>query len=163
MALRRSVMQRVGLFDEALDAGTLTRSGGDSEMFTRILAAGYPIVYDPVALSWHRHRRTWEELRHTFYGYGIGVYAAWTRSLLVEGELSVLKLPWGWFRYDQLPALLRSLLRRRNRIPLNLLLDELRGCAVGPWAYLASRKRLRARDTWYDRGHSKCEHHYPNA
>jgi hypothetical protein len=28
------------------------------------------------ALVWHRHRRTWRELRRTIYGYGIGVYAA---------------------------------------------------------------------------------------
>jgi cellulose synthase/poly-beta-1,6-N-acetylglucosamine synthase-like glycosyltransferase len=35
MAIRRSALQLVGPFDEALDAGTRTRSGGDSEMFSR--------------------------------------------------------------------------------------------------------------------------------
>jgi glycosyltransferase involved in cell wall biosynthesis len=143
MALRRSVLEHTGPFDEALDAGTPTRSGGDNEMFSRILAAGYRIVYDPAALSWHCHRRTWEELRRAFYGYGVGVYAAWTRSLLIEGELSAPKLAWGWLRHSQLPALARSLLRRPGSVPLDLLLAELRGCAAGPWAYLSSRKRLR--------------------
>ncbi len=92
MALRRSAVEQVGFFDEALDAGTPARSGGDNEMFTRILLAGYRIVYEPAALNWHRHRRTWEELRAAIYGYGVGVYAAWTRSPLVEGELSALKV-----------------------------------------------------------------------
>ncbi|MCA1627002.1 MAG: glycoside hydrolase family 2, partial [Acidobacteria bacterium] len=92
MALRRSAVEQVGFFDEALDAGTPARSGGDNEMFTRILLAGYRIVYEPAALNCHRHRRTWEELRAAIYGYGVGVYAAWTRSLLVEGELSALKV-----------------------------------------------------------------------
>jgi glycosyltransferase involved in cell wall biosynthesis len=144
MAVRRSVVELAGPFDELLDAGTSTRSGGDYEMFSRILTQGYRIVYDPAALSWHRHRRTWEELRTAIYGYGVGVYAAWTRSLLVEREWGVLKLAWAWFRY-QIRALLRSLLRRRNATPMDLLLAELRGCAVGPWAYLSLRKRLRSR------------------
>ena len=87
MALRRTVLEEVGPFDEALDAGTETRSGGDHEMFGRILAAGYRIVYEPRAVSWHRHRRTWEELREAIHGYGVGVYAMWTRRLMVDREL----------------------------------------------------------------------------
>jgi GT2 family glycosyltransferase len=142
MALRRSVTQLVGLFDEALDAGTPTRSGGDTEMFSHILSSGYRIVYDPAALSWHRHRRSWEELRQTLYGYGVGVYALWTRKLLLERELTVPKLAWSWFWRTQVPALVSSLLRRPASMPLDLLLAELRGCAVGPWAYLSSRRRL---------------------
>jgi len=147
MALRRSVIELVGPFDEVLDVGTPTHSGGDNEMFSRIVAAGYRIVYDPTALSWHRHRRTWEEVRRAFYGYGVGVYAAWTRSLLVEGEPGGLKLAWRWLRHGQLPVLVHSLLKRPNSMPLNLILAELRGCAVGPWAYLSSRKQLRQRQS----------------
>jgi len=146
MALRRHVLELVGPFDEALDGGTLTRSGGDTEMFSRILAQGYRIVYDPAALNWHRHRRTWEELRRTIYGYGVGVYALWTRRLLFERELTIPKLAWGWFRHTQVPELTRALLKRPNYMPLDLLLAELRGCASGPWAYLASRRRQRRRD-----------------
>lgn len=146
MALRRSALKCVGPFDEALDAGTPTRSGGDTEMFSRILAAGYRIVYDPAALNWHRHRRTWEDLRQALYGYGVGVYAALARSLLVERELTAPRQAWAWFRHDQFPALVRSLLRRPRSTPLNLLLAELRGCAAGPWAYFTSRKRLPGRN-----------------
>jgi len=145
MAIRRTALTAVGPFDEALDAGTPTRSGGDTDYFMRLLAAGYRIVYDPAALSWHRHRQTWADLRSAQYGYGVGVYAAWTRNLIVEGELGVLKAALGWLRYVQLPTLLRSLLRRSGRTPLDLLLAELRGCAMGPVAYLRTRASLHGR------------------
>ncbi len=114
-------------------------------MFSRILALGYRIVYDPAALSWHRHRRTWEELRQALYGYGAGVYAFWTRRLLFERDLAVLKAAWNWFFKHQLQAIVHSLFRRPSRMPLDLLLAELRGCAWGPWAYLISRRRQRRR------------------
>jgi glycosyltransferase involved in cell wall biosynthesis len=143
MALRKSVQQKVGLFDETLDAGTPTQSGGDHEFFTRILLAGYHIVYEPDALSWHRHRRTWEETRKAIKGYGIGVYAFWTRTLVVERELGILELPYKWFRYTQLPNVLRSLLGRKNTQPLFLLYAELQGCILGPWAYFRSRRKLK--------------------
>lgn len=143
MAMRRSAVAIVGPFDEALDAGTPTHSGGDHEMFARILSAGYRIVYDPAALNWHRHRRTWKELRLALHGYGVGVYATFFRHLL-SGEWSVVKLAWGWLYHDQLPALARALLRRPGSVPIDLLLAELRGCAAGPSAYLTSRKRLQS-------------------
>jgi glycosyltransferase involved in cell wall biosynthesis len=144
MALRKTAPELVGFFDEALDAGTLTRSGGDHEMFSRILTAGYNIIYDPAALSWHRHRRNWEDLRQTLYGYGVGAYAFMTRRLLMEGEFGVLKIAWEWFRGQQFPNLLRSFLRRPGSMPFDLIAAELRGCMAGPRSYFAARKRLRA-------------------
>ena len=74
--------EEVGLFDEALDAGTPTRAGGDNDIFYRLLAAGHRIVYDPAALSWHRHRREWPELRRTVFGYGV----AWDESIPAQLE-----------------------------------------------------------------------------
>lgn len=150
MALRRSVINDIGPFDEALDAGTPTHSGGDNDYFARLLSAGYRIVYDPAALSWHRHRRTWEELRRALYGYGVGVYAAWTRSLLKEGDLGVIKIAWLWFRNQQFPSLVRALLRRPGSVPRDLIIAELRGCVAGPRAYFISHKRLRASQTGCD-------------
>lgn len=141
MALRKSVLNEIGQFDERLDAGTPTFSGGDNEMFSRIIAAGYTIVYDPGSLSWHRHRRTWGELQQTLYGYGVGIYAAWTRNLLVEREYGVFFAAASWLLRSQLPALARSLLHRPNSLPVQLLWAELRGCLQGPWAYLRSHQK----------------------
>ena len=143
MALRRVTIDLVGPFDERLDAGTPTRSGGDHEMFVRILAAGYQIAYDPAAVSWHRHRRTHDELRDTLRGYGVGVYAMFTGLLLERRELGVLRLAWAWFRSAHLPELRRRLLRRPPTRTSSLILAELRGCLHGPAAWFNSR-RLRA-------------------
>ncbi len=145
MALRRDVL-RLGGFDEALDAGTASCSGGDHEMFGRILAAGYRIVYEPSAVSWHRHRRTWEELRSALYGYGVGVYAMWTRRLMFDREPGVVKHAARWLRHGQLPHLWRALRRRTGAVPLDLLLAEWRGCLAGPAAYLRARRDLRRRE-----------------
>ncbi|HYF29571.1 MAG TPA: glycosyltransferase [Chitinophagaceae bacterium] len=143
MAFRRSVLEAVGHFDEALDAGTPTESGGDHEFFARILLAGYTIVYDPQALNWHRHRRTWTETKKAIRGYGIGVYAFWTRLLVKEKQSGIIKFTYGWFFGQQLPNIVRSMFGRPGSHPLHLLLAELKGCALGPWKYYSSRRRLK--------------------
>lgn len=143
MALRRDVAELVGSFDEALDAGTATRSGGDHDMFTRILASGHTIVYDPAALSWHRHRRGRNALRKALFGYGVGVYANLTGQLVRNRETRAIGIARGWFR-TQRRQLLRSLLRRRDHVPLDLVMAELLGCAAGPRAYFAARRELAA-------------------
>lgn len=143
MAVRRSIIGRIGLFDPALDAGTPTQSGGDHEFFTRVLRAGYAIVYEPAALNWHRHRRTPDEVLKAVHGYGVGVYAGWTRLLLVDGEWGVLRRAVGWALYEQIPNLLRSLLRPGSAPPRAVVLAEIRGCLKGPAAYLRSRRIAR--------------------
>lgn len=140
MAIRRSVLARVGGFDERLDGGMPTRSGGDHEMFARVLGSGYRIVYDPAALSWHRHRRDYDDLLDTVYGYGVGVYAMWTGMLLERRELGAVKLAWSWFRHGQLPVLLRSVRARRADPRAALVRAELRGCLHGPRAWFAARR-----------------------
>ena len=135
MALRRSILQAIGPFDDALDAGTPTRSGGDHDMFTRILAAGYVIVYEPAALSWHTHRRSWSELRAAVSGYGTGVFAYLTAHAL-RGELGAASLAVRWLIW-QLVDLLRG-----RRLPRELGLAQLAGCMWGPFAYLQARRAL---------------------
>jgi GT2 family glycosyltransferase len=143
MAVRRLLLDAVGPFDPALDAGTPTMSGGDHEYMSRILRAGWTIVYEPRALNWHRHRRTRDEMVKAVYGYGVGTYAAWTRSLLVERDWGVIGRACGWLVHEQLPNVARSLARRPGALPLDVVLAELRGCAKGPFAYLAARRQDR--------------------
>lgn len=138
MAFRREAVTRLGGFDEALDAGTPTRSGGDYEMFARILAAGERIVYEPGAVCRHRHRRTRSELRRAFFGYGVGVWSAVTSSL-VRGEPAPLAAALGWLVKHQIPALVASIVGARSAAPAGLRLAELAGCIAGPAVYLASR------------------------
>lgn len=142
MAIRREVVELVGPFDPSLDAGTPAKSGGDHDMFFRVLSRGYRVVYDPAAVSWHTHRRTWAELERTIEGYGTGVYSMWTGKL-VAGDLGVVKEGARWLLREQLPALLGAATRRPTAPPLRLVAAELRGCAKGPLAWFKSG-RLRA-------------------
>ncbi len=143
MALRRSIFEELGPFDDALDAGTVTRSGGDTEMFARILNRGFRIVYEPHALCWHRHRRTWKELRKMIFGYGVGVYASWTSLIISQRQIHMLKPAMSWLFGCQLPKLLRSARWWHRNAPLDLAIAELCGCMAGPWLYFASRRRQR--------------------
>lgn len=142
MAFRRTLMGVVGPFDEFLGPGTPTQSGDDSDMFTRILAAGYRIVYEPRALSWHRHRREWSELTATGFGYGLGVYAFLTKQLL-SGELRAPIVALRWLAH-QLRGLVRGLRGRPGGVPRALALAELRGCLRGSAAYFRSRRTSHA-------------------
>ena len=143
MAFRKDVLRLAGLFDEALDAGTPTESGGDHEYFARILLRGYHIVYEPEALNWHRHRLTWKETKKAIRGYGIGVYAFWTRLLVEEKEIGILLLPYSWFLHTQLPNLVRSIFKRPGSHPLSLVISEFWGCFLGPIKYFLSRQRVK--------------------
>ena len=142
MAIRKSLISEIGGFDEALDAGTLTRSGGDHEFFARILLGGYHIIYDPEALSWHRHRRTWKEAVQAIHGYGVGVYAFWTRLFFVEKQYSIILFPKRWLLQTQLPNLYRSLFKIKKHYPLSFVFAEFRGCLKGPFSYFRSRKQV---------------------
>lgn len=162
MALRREIIKEIGSFDEALDAGTSTCSGGDTEMFSRILKSGYRIVYDPAAVNWHRHRTSWDSLRQTMYGYGVGIYSIWTRQLFYEREFGVILIALNWFFLYQLPDLLRSIFRRPKSTPTDLLLAELIGCIYGPFAYFRSRFILRENAKRRLELSPDHQHHYSN-
>lgn len=142
MALRREVGEKVGLFDEAMDAGTPTCAGGDSDMFRRILTAGYRIAYDPEALNWHRHRRTGAELQRQLMGYEVAAFAMLTRALFFEGNLSVFRQFSIWLR-AQLRQVARFVLRRPGAPRRQDLFGRLQGAGTGPWLYLYSHWRAR--------------------
>jgi GT2 family glycosyltransferase len=142
MAVRKTLINEIGGFDEALDAGTPTQSGGDHEFFARILLAGYHIIYEPTAMSWHRHRRTWEEAVKAVHGYGVGVYAFWTRLFFVEKQYSIILFTKRWLLDTQLPNLYKSIFRIKRNYPLSFVFAELRGCLQGPFAYFKSRRQV---------------------
>lgn len=142
MALRRSVVQLVGPFDEAFDAGTPTHAGGDSEMFRRVLLAGYRIIYDPEALNWHRHRRSAEELRRQLFGYEVAGASLLTKAFVTDCDIGALREALRWLRRE-VRAVLRSALRRPNVQPFSLASARFKGGVIGPLLYLRSRRQLR--------------------
>jgi GT2 family glycosyltransferase len=75
MAFRKSILTAVGYFDERLDVGA-AGCNGDSEMWYRILAAGYSIHYNPRAVVYHLHRTTLSALKRQIFYYMRGFTAA---------------------------------------------------------------------------------------
>lgn len=143
MAIRREILGRVGYFDEALDCGTFTGSGGDQEFFYRVLARGNRVVYEPSALVWHHHRRDWRSLRRVMFQYGTGVYAWWFKTLIREKETSLLKWMPLWYCQYYFGNLMRSLLNRPGCMPLSLALAQLPAPWLGPFTYWRARRRYR--------------------
>ena len=145
MAYRRRVFDSIGLFDPALDVGTITNGGGDLEMFFRVIKEGHLLVYEPCAIVRHRHRRTYEQLRTQLANNGIGFYSYLVRAALnyPDERGAILRLGLWWLWYWNIRRLLVSFARPR-RFPRDLILAELRGSLIGLWRYPAARRRAAA-------------------
>lgn len=142
MAFRRTVFDRVGMFDPALDVGTPTNGGGDLEMFFRVLKHGCTLVYEPRALVRHRHRRTYEGLRTQLANNGIGFYAYLVRTAAAypEERAAVIRLGAWWFWWWNLRRLGRSFVKPGD-FPRDLILAELRGCFSGLRRYARAKEQ----------------------
>jgi len=75
MAFRRSVFDRVGLFDTRLGAGA-SGCSEDSEIWYRILAVGGACLYEPRAVVFHDHRADWSSLEQQMRSYMRGHVSA---------------------------------------------------------------------------------------
>ncbi len=102
MAIRRSALERVGNFDVRLGAGAAGCSE-DSELWYRLLAAGYACVYEPAAVVHHHHRASLPDLGHQMRMYTRGHVTA----LLAQFERHrdwgniyriLLAMPWYYTR-----------------------------------------------------------------
>jgi GT2 family glycosyltransferase len=140
MAYRRSLFDRIGYFDPALDVGTATNGGGDLEMFFRVLKAGYVLVYEPRAVVRHRHRREYAQLRTQITNNGIGFYSYLVRSALAypDERFTLLRLGLWWLWWWNIRRLLISFVRP-GRFPRDLILAELRGSFTGLGRYQQAR------------------------
>lgn len=142
MAYRRRVFDEIGLFDPALDVGTVTNGGGDLEMFFRVIKEGHTLVYEPRAVVRHRHRREYRDLRRQIHTWGTGYYAYLTRSFLAYPDervrLALGPCMW-WFAHVR--RLARNLLK--PTATKDLVLQELHGSLLGPFRYLKARARAK--------------------
>ena len=92
MSFDRDVLRELGGFDPAIGTGTVARGGDDLAAFFGVIAAGYPPVYQPTALVWHRHRRDLDSLADQAYGYGVGLgaYVRGHEKVPACGQVEVL-------------------------------------------------------------------------
>ena len=142
MAYRRSVFEKIGFFDPALDVGTPTNGTGDLEMFIRVLQSSHALVYEPKALIYHRHRREFAALKRQISFNG-SLYALW-RSIAFAYPgmlLNCLKISVWWMFYWNIRRTVVGLLHR-TQFPLELVLAEFRGAFVGMTTYPKATKRV---------------------
>lgn len=77
LSLRRSVLDRVGVFDPMLGAGAPLRSGGEPDFLFRVLREGFKVVNArEVVVDHYGIRKPGEEFRKLIMGYSAGTAAA---------------------------------------------------------------------------------------
>ncbi|GHF27245.1 glycosyltransferase family 2 protein [Streptomyces fumanus] len=169
MAFRTAVLRAVGGFDPATGAGTHARGGDDLYGFVRVLAQGHRLHYTPLALVWHHHRETWQDLETQAYGYGAGLTAYLTATLVNRPALLpafLARLPRGLARARALTAVRGAGAvpdgrsegtpvtgpgghdDRSHAWPRRLSGLQRRGMLYGPLGYLRARRALRATAGW---------------
>lgn len=138
MGFRRGVFERIGFFDERLDAGA-AGCAGDLEFWHRVLAAGGCCRYEPAAVCYHYHRRDHADLARQIFAYMRGHAAA----LMVQFERTG---NWGNLRRAivQTPAwYARRVARRMVKGPVDgdrFLRTEIAGYLSGIIFYLSTRR-----------------------
>ena len=150
MAFRRDLLLALGRFDARLGGGTRTRSADETDMFARILDAGWLIVYTPDAYVWHRHRRTPEEVRSCVFGYGVGLYSLLTKRLLEQRDLGVIVTGGRWLLGPLVKAA-RAKIARVPSPPWSVVLAETAGALFGPFCFVY--EAWRGRDTTRKNAH----------
>jgi glycosyltransferase involved in cell wall biosynthesis len=76
LAARRSALEAVGGFDDALGAGGRFPAAEDSDLAYRLVRAGWSAVFDPASVVTHRKWRGRGPALRVMYRYGVGAGAA---------------------------------------------------------------------------------------
>lgn len=134
-AVRLSSLRTPLRFDPRMGAGTPTFGGEDLDIFLDVIFQGRRIRYQPSAIAWHEHRRSYEDVQWQVFGYGAGLTAVLTKwSLQHPGVASDL--------LKRVPLVLpRALLPRRadapggSELPVGLSRLERIGFFYGPISY----------------------------
>jgi O-antigen biosynthesis protein len=144
MAFRTAILRQLGGFDPALGAGAPATGGEDLAICFDTVMAGYQIAYEPSAIVRHAHRREYDALRRQVHGYGVGLTAYLTKTLIDHPR----RIPRFLMRLPAGVAYALSSDSNKNRgkqrdYPRELTLDEMRGALYGPIGYLYSRRRVK--------------------
>lgn len=110
-AVRRTVFEKVGLFDVSLGRkGKKLLGGEEVELFHRIKNAGFKIFYTPHSIVWHKIS---EKLKREYiedYAYWLGVSEALIDKTVVSRTKYVLKVirsvlfPWSVYALQKLAS-----------------------------------------------------------
>lgn len=103
MAWRRSALEQIGGFDEALGPGTPLRAAEDVDAFGRLLHEGGTGAFNPESIVTHRQWRGRARQLRVYVGYGVG-----SGALLVKG--------WRLCSGDDVPRSRGGVLRRGREL-----------------------------------------------
>jgi glycosyltransferase involved in cell wall biosynthesis len=133
MVFRRSALESVRGFDDALDTGAPLPGGGDLDIFYRIVRAGYPFVREPKLVVYHQHRREYAALRHQMWTWGLGTMAYINKSWRHDREQRAKIRRWvlWWLCYQLSKIFVPFLRRNRARWPVDMVAAEIFGALVG--------------------------------
>lgn len=143
MAFRTGVLRRAGGLDPSFNTKALP-NGTDVESLFRVLLGGWTIVHEPAAIVQHAHQSEYHQLERRVYGYGLGLTAVLTKSLLQHPKLVpelIRKLPRG-AAFALSPKSKKNASKRED-FPPALTRLELRGMTRGPWAYARGRREAK--------------------
>lgn len=148
MAFRRSVFDKIGVFDVAL--GAPVGGAEDIDILHRVARAGCGMAYVPQALRLHQHRRDCDGLRRQLAGYGQAYIALLTKCFMFEPDLRlrILKRTVGYGVHGILKPLGLAAIGR-SQLPACFALAEGLGALQGTWAYLRSVRRVRRLTSTY--------------
>ncbi len=109
MAVHRATALALGAFDEALDTGPPLPGGGDIDMMHRVVRHGHPLVYEPRAVVFHRHRRGADELLRQYRSWGESLMAFVVKTYRNDpAGRPKLRLLVRWFFSTQCRAFIRG-------------------------------------------------------
>ncbi len=132
MAFRRQILLDIGGFDEALDAGAPLPGGGDTDILYRVVRAGYPIIYEPQFMVFHKHRREYRQLRRQYshsWALGLMAYVAKTYKHDVTQRANLRRLVTFWF-HSHFQELLCSL-KGKHALSPDLILPQIWWALIG--------------------------------
>ncbi|HEX8356727.1 MAG TPA: glycosyltransferase [Segetibacter sp.] len=138
MAFRKEVLEKVNYFDERLDVGAAGCSG-DSEIWYRILLAGFTIKYDPRVAVYHDHRKEISALHKQIFSYMRG-HAA---SVLIQHQLN-RKAGYKKYLFKEIPKYYLLLLRMGfpfYSFRYKTLLSEIKGLISGVRFYNKNKSK----------------------
>lgn len=101
MALRRSVWERLGGFDERLGAGTGFPAANDGDFTVRALRAGHFVYETPTVSVTHDGFRSWDGARTLLCGYSYGtgaMLAKHVRCRTPQVPRLLGQLAWRWIQ-----------------------------------------------------------------
>jgi glycosyltransferase involved in cell wall biosynthesis len=149
MAWWATSIGRLGGFDLGMDG----LQGEENAAFFDALTNGYKIVYEPSALVFHDHRRTYAELRRQLYWHGIGLGVYLARCLAKQPHRIpdfVRLVPRGLF-YGLSPKSMVNC-KKSPGFPAELTRAKQLGTVLGPFAYVKGAVRARR-----SRGHERLQ------